>query len=59
LKIEFDELIMTDAPIEITGFSPAEIDHVILGDAAEGLEQGPLEPGPANCWKAMPRPASF
>jgi hypothetical protein len=44
LKIEFDELIVTDAPIEITGFSPAEIDHVILGDAAEGLEQGPLEP---------------
>jgi ParB-like nuclease family protein len=40
LKIEFDELIVTDAPIEITGFSPAEIDHVILGDAAEGLEQG-------------------
>jgi ParB-like chromosome segregation protein Spo0J len=26
LKIEFDELIVTDAPIEITGFSPAEID---------------------------------
>jgi DNA modification methylase len=44
LKIEFDELIVTDAPIEITGFLPAEIDQVILGDAAEGLEQGPLEP---------------
>ena len=44
LKIEFEELILLDAPIEITGFSPAEIDHVILGDAAEGLEQGPLEP---------------
>ena len=40
LKIEFEELILLDAPIEITGFSPAEIDHVILGDAAEGLEQG-------------------
>jgi DNA modification methylase len=37
-----------DAPIENTGFSPAEIDHVILGDAAEGLEQGPLEPDPAT-----------
>jgi DNA modification methylase len=48
LKIEFDELIVTDAPIEITGFSPAEIDHVILGDAAEGLEQGPLEPDSAT-----------
>ena len=48
LKIEFDELIVTDAPIEITGFSPAEIDHVILGDAAEGLEHGPLEPDAAT-----------
>ncbi|HZZ22070.1 MAG TPA: ParB N-terminal domain-containing protein, partial [Roseiarcus sp.] len=48
LKIEFDELIVTDAPIEIAGFSPAEIDHVILGDAAEGLEQGPLEPDSAT-----------
>jgi DNA modification methylase len=48
LKIEFDELIVTDAPIEITGFSPAEIDQVILGDAAEGLEQGPLEPDSAT-----------
>src|SRR6202161_291049 len=26
LKIEFDELIVTDAPIEITGFSPAALD---------------------------------
>src|ERR1700689_850825 len=48
LKIEFEELILLDAPIEITGFSPAEIDHVILGYAAEGLEQGPLEPDPAT-----------
>ncbi len=39
---------MIDAPIEITGFSPAEIDHVILGDAPEGLEQGPLDPDPAT-----------
>jgi hypothetical protein len=48
LKIEFEELVLLDAPIEITGFSPAEIDHVILGDAAEGLERGPLEPDPAT-----------
>jgi DNA modification methylase len=48
LKIEFKELILLDAPIEIPGFSPAEIDHVILGDAPEGLEQGPLEPDPAT-----------
>jgi DNA modification methylase len=44
LKIEFEELVLLDAPIEIAGFSPAEIDHVILGDASESLEQGPLEP---------------
>jgi DNA modification methylase len=48
LKIEFEELILLDAPIEITGFSPAEIDHVILGEAAYGLEQGPLEPDAAT-----------
>ena len=48
LKIEFEELILLDAPVEITGFSRAEMDHVILGDAAEGLEQGPLEPDPAT-----------
>jgi DNA modification methylase len=48
LKIEFEELILLGAPVEITGFSPAEIDHVILATAAEGLEQGPLEPDPAT-----------
>ena len=46
LKIEFEELILTDAPIEITGFSLAEIDQIILGDGADGLEQGPVEPEP-------------
>jgi hypothetical protein len=47
LKIEFEELVLLDAPIEIAGFSPDEIDHVILGDASDGLEQGPLEPDSA------------
>jgi DNA modification methylase len=47
LQIEFKELILLDAPIEITGFAPAEIDHVILGDDAKGVEQGPLEPEPS------------
>ncbi len=47
LKIEFNELIVTDAPIEISGFSPIEIDQIIIGDGAEGLEQGPLEPAPS------------
>jgi DNA modification methylase len=47
LKIEFEELILLDAPTQITGFSPAEIDHVMLGDPAESVEHGPLEPDPA------------
>jgi DNA modification methylase len=44
LKIEFEQLIVVDAPIEISGFAPAEIDHILLGDEADGLEIGPLEP---------------
>jgi DNA modification methylase len=47
LKIEFDELIVLNAPIEITGFSPSEIDQVILDDSGEGLEQGPVDPEPS------------
>lgn len=46
LKIEFEQLIVVDAPIEISGFAPAEIDHILLGDEAEGLETGPLEAAP-------------
>jgi DNA modification methylase len=44
LRIEFEELIVADAPIEISGFSPPEIDQIILGEDADGIEQGPLEP---------------
>jgi DNA modification methylase len=44
LKIEFEELILTEAPIEIVGFSPDEIDQIVLGDPGEGVEQGPLSP---------------
>ena len=47
LKVEFEELILTDAPIEVSGFDPAEIDQIILGDGVEGLEHGPLEPEPS------------
>ncbi len=53
LKIEFDELILLDAPIEIAGFSSAEIDQVVLGDAGDGLEQGPVEP--ESCATAIAR----
>ena len=44
LKIEFEELILADAPIEISGFSLDEIDHIVIGDAAEAVELGPLAP---------------
>jgi DNA modification methylase len=44
LKIEFEELILADAPIEISGFSLDEIDQIVLGADADGLEKGPLEP---------------
>jgi DNA modification methylase len=47
LKIEFEELILADAPIEIPGFSLDEIDQIILCDGKEGLEEGPLEPEPS------------
>jgi DNA modification methylase len=44
LKIEFQELIFKDAPIEVSGFTPDEIDQILIGDEAEVVEQGPLEP---------------
>ena len=46
LKIEFEELILVDAPIEISGFSLDEIDQIVIGDELEAAEQGPLEPEP-------------
>ncbi len=46
LKIEFEELILTDAPIEIAGFAPDEIDQIVLGEAGNILEEGPLAPEP-------------
>ena len=42
LKLEFEELILADAPIEITGFTLDEVDHIVLGDTV--VEQGPLAP---------------
>jgi DNA modification methylase len=44
LKIEFEELIIADAPIEISGFELDEIDHILIGDEAQAIEQGPLAP---------------
>ena len=40
LKIEFEELILADAPIEISGFSLDEIDQIVLGDDAEVARAG-------------------
>jgi hypothetical protein len=44
LKIEFDELILEDAPIEVSGFTFDEIDQTIIAGDAEAIEQGPLAP---------------
>jgi len=44
LKIEFEELILAEAPIEITGFALDEIDQIVLGDEPSAIETGPLAP---------------
>jgi DNA modification methylase len=44
LKIEFNELILKDAPIEISGFTPDEIDQIVVLDPSDGIERGPLAP---------------
>jgi hypothetical protein len=44
LKIEFEELIIEEAPLEASGFTLDEIDHIIIADEVEAVEQGPLEP---------------
>jgi hypothetical protein len=31
LKAEFEELIIADAPIEISGFGSDEIDQIVIG----------------------------
>jgi DNA modification methylase len=46
LKIELKELILADAPIEITGFGLGDIDQIIIGDEVQAVEQGPLDPAP-------------
>lgn len=46
LKIELQELILEDAPIEIAGFSLPEIDQILLDDEIVAVEQGPLVPEP-------------
>jgi DNA modification methylase len=43
LKVEFEELIIEEAPIEVSGFTLDEIDQIIV-DEADVIEQGPLRP---------------
>jgi hypothetical protein len=52
LKIEFEELILAGAAIEITGFELQEIDQIVLD--GEGVEQGPLAPTPGAIAVAHP-----
>jgi hypothetical protein len=54
LKIEFQELIVADAPIEIAGFTLDEIDQIVLGEADQPVEQGPLAPQPEAVAVARP-----
>jgi DNA modification methylase len=44
LKLEFEELIVLEAPLEIIGFSSDEIDQTLMDDEENGLEAGPLVP---------------
>jgi len=44
LQIEFEELLEFDVPLDVTGFSLDEIDHIVLGEEAQGVEAGPLAP---------------
>ena len=44
LKIELEELIILDAPIEVAGFLDDEIDQILLSEDNQGIETGPLAP---------------
>ena len=44
LKIEFEDLILADAPIEVSGFTLDEIDQLVLSEAGDVIERGPLAP---------------
>jgi ParB-like nuclease domain len=42
LKVEIEELILEDAPVEIAGFEPAELDQILLDDEEALVEEGRL-----------------
>ena len=53
LRLEFNELILVDAPIEIGGFAPDEIDQILSLDPDDGVERASSCPRPArNPWPA-------
>jgi len=44
LKIEFEELSLLDAPIEVSGFTLDEIDQIVICDDGDDVEFSPLAP---------------
>jgi ParB-like nuclease domain len=46
LKVELEELILEDAPIEVTGFMPEEFDQIMMGEETSSAERGPVAPKP-------------
>ena len=48
LKLELEELIVLDVPIETTGFGQTEIDGILSDEDVQSLEQGPLAPAPGT-----------
>jgi hypothetical protein len=45
LKIEFEALIVANAPIEVSGFTLDEIDHIVLDEADDAIEGAPRARG--------------
>jgi DNA modification methylase len=54
LKVEFEELTLAEALIEITGFTLDEIDQIVLNDRLSAIEAGPLAPSPGAVAVARP-----
>ena len=48
LQAEFKELIVAEAPIELSGFGLDEIDQLVIGEDAENTEVGDLSPDPGS-----------
>jgi DNA modification methylase len=46
LDAEFKDLIMTEAPIELSGFGADEVDQIVIGADGEHAEIGELVPSP-------------